>query len=87
MSVLVKAYDFQPRVMKNKAASLKTLAREASVTPSYFTRLLRLSYLAPDITRAIVQGKQPPGLTAKLLTQSSRLPLDWAEQRRLLGFD
>jgi DNA invertase Pin-like site-specific DNA recombinase len=87
MSLLVKAYDFQSRVMKDRAASLKTLAREAGVTPSYFTRLLRLSYLAPDITRAIVQGKQPPTLTAKLLTQSSRLPLDWAEQRRLLGFD
>ncbi len=87
MSLMAKAYDFKSRLTKNSAASLKTLAQDASVSPSYFTRLLRLSYLAPDITQAIVQGKQPPTLTATFLIQASRFPLDWDEQRTLLGFD
>jgi hypothetical protein len=73
--------------MKNRGASLRAVAREAGVTPSYFTRLLRLAYLAPDITRAIVQGTQPPTLSARTLLNASRLPLDWDAQRRLLGFD
>ena len=36
-----------------------TLAKREGVSPSYFTRLVRLSYLAPDIAQAIVDGRQP----------------------------
>ena len=44
-----------------------------------------LSYLAPDITRAILDGRQPRDLTAELLGHS-RLPLAWHDQRIVLGF-
>jgi hypothetical protein len=40
------------------------------VSPSYFTRLVRLSYLAPDITEAILDGRHPRDLTAALLQPS-----------------
>jgi site-specific DNA recombinase len=56
------------------------------VSPSYFTRLVRLSYLAPDITEAILDGHQPLDLTADKLLAHSRLPLGWHEQRTVLGF-
>ena len=56
------------------------------VSRSYFTRIVRLSYLAPDITQAIVDGRQPPDLTADKLLAHSRLALAWHEQRMLLGF-
>ena len=46
----------------------------------------RLSYLAPDITQAILDGCQPRDLTADKLLAHSRLPLTWHEQRRVLGF-
>ena len=62
------------------------LAKQEGVSPSYFTRLVRLSYLAPDITRAILDGRQPRGLTADKLLVQSRLPLAWHDQRTLLGF-
>ena len=45
-----------------------------------------LSYLAPDITQAILDGRQPPDLTAEKLLQHSRLPLVWHDQRIVLGF-
>jgi hypothetical protein len=45
------------------------------VSSSYFTRLVRLSYLAPDITHAILDGRQPRDLTAEKLLEHSRLPL------------
>jgi site-specific DNA recombinase len=49
--------------------------------------LLRLSTLAPDIITAIVNGKNPPQLTAKkLMRLTPQIPVDWAEQRKLLGF-
>ena len=56
------------------------------VSPSYFTRLVRLSYLAPDITEAILDGRQPRDLTADKLLTHSRLPLGWHQQRTVLGF-
>jgi hypothetical protein len=34
------------------------------VSPSYFTRLVRLSDLAPDIIEAILDGHQPRDLAA-----------------------
>jgi hypothetical protein len=49
--------------------------------------LLRLPWLAPDITTAIVNGRQPQQLSAKtLMRKASGLPGDWIEQRPLLGF-
>jgi len=41
----------------------------------------------PDIVGAIVNGRNPPQLTAKkLMRLSPHLPIDWTEQRRCLGF-
>jgi class 3 adenylate cyclase len=62
------------------------LAEREGVSPSYFTRLVRLSYLAPDITRAILNGRQLRDLTAEKLLEHSRLPLAWHDQRAALGF-
>ena len=62
------------------------LAKRQGVSPSYFTRLVRLSYLAPDITQAILEGRQPRELNADKLLAHSRLPLAWSEQRTALGF-
>jgi hypothetical protein len=62
-------------------------AREERVTAAYVYTLLRLPWLAPDITTAIVIGRQPPQLNAKrLMRLTAHLPADWAEQRALLGF-
>jgi hypothetical protein len=55
------------------------------VSRSYFTRLVRLSYLAPDITQAILDGHQPRDLTPEKLLKHSRLPLAWHDQRSALG--
>ena len=68
------------------ALSLKEIAKEEDVVGSYVTRLLRLSFLAPDIVAAILKGEQPAELTASRLAQWKNLPLDWTEQRKVLGF-
>jgi hypothetical protein len=56
------------------------------VNASYFTRVLRLAYLAPDIVEAIIEGRQPPELTANKLIRVKSLPIDWPGQREALGF-
>jgi len=62
------------------------LAQREGVSRSYFTRLVRLSYLAPDLTQAILDGRQPRNLTPEKLLEHSRLPLAWHDQRTVLGF-
>jgi site-specific DNA recombinase len=62
------------------------LATAEQLSPSYVALLLRLSFLAPDITRAILEGRQPGGFTAQKLVTYVGLPLAWTEQRRALGF-
>jgi hypothetical protein len=68
------------------ACAAAALAQREGVSRSYFTRLVRLSYLAPDITQAILDGRQPRDLTAEKLLEHSRLPLAWHDQRATLGF-
>jgi len=51
------------------------------------TSPVRLSYLAPDIVRALLAGSQSNALTpSRLLRLSKNLPHDWKEQRCFLGF-
>ena len=52
---------------------------EAIPASPYHRRLLRLAYLAPDLQRAILAGRQPRGLTLRHLLDQ-RPPLLWSEQ-------
>ncbi|MGA7864252.1 MAG: recombinase family protein [Stellaceae bacterium] len=86
IKLLIRARRFNTAVGGSDGAPFSELAKQERVSPSYFTRLLRLSYLAPDITQAILDGRQPRDLTADKLLAHSRLPLTWHEQRTVLGF-
>jgi len=68
------------------ANSVRSFARQERVTGSYITRLIRLSFLAPDIIRDILDGRHPPTLNSAKLLRNSRLPNHWSEQRAVLGF-
>jgi site-specific DNA recombinase len=74
-------------VMAGNGKPIQALAAEVGLSPSYFTRVFRLSFLAPDITKAILQGRQPATFNAIKLMRAGRFASDWSEQRRELGFD
>jgi hypothetical protein len=86
VKLIARAHHLSNELAKGSSERLADLAQAAGLTSSYFTRVLRLAYLAPDITRAIIEGRHPRDLTAQKLLAHSRLPLAWPEQRRLLGF-
>jgi site-specific DNA recombinase len=87
LRIIARAHDIQGRLSQNTELTVHHIAREERVTAAYIYTLLRLPWLAPDITTAIVNGRQPQPLNAKtLMRKASRLPVDWAEQRALLGF-
>jgi hypothetical protein len=87
LRIVARAHAIQARLIENTSLSVHDVAREEGVTAAYIYVLLRLRWLAPDITTAIVNGRQPPQLNAKkLMRLTAHLPGDWAEQRALLGF-
>jgi hypothetical protein len=86
IKLLIRAHRFNATLAVSGGTPFAALAKQEGVSPSYFTRLVRLSYLAPDITQAILDGRQPSHLTADKLLAHSRLPLAWQDQRTLLGF-
>ena len=49
-------------------------------------QLLRISWLAPDILSAMVEGRQPTSLTGRDLLRATNIPLDWTSQRAFFGF-
>jgi len=83
--LLAQAYRYNEMVMRNSGKTMAELAAEAGVTGSWFTRILRLSFLAPDVVKAILRDRHPIELTAKRLANDVRLPISWEEQRTLLG--
>ncbi len=84
--IMVRAHAIRERLFQDENLTIEEVAREADLVPSYVTRLLRLTFLAPDIVTSIIAGRQPPALTARKLMADTRLPLDWSEQRIQLGF-
>ena len=87
LRIIARAHDVQRRLSQNTKLTVHDIAREEGVTAAYLFNLLRLPWLAPDITTAIINGRQPHQLNAKVLMgKASQLPADWVAQRMLLGF-
>ncbi len=84
--LLVRANAIRDRLLADRSLTFEDIAKSESFVPSYGTRLFRLTVLAPDIVSAILSGEHPRELTARRLMDDTRLPLDWNEQRRRLGF-
>jgi DNA invertase Pin-like site-specific DNA recombinase len=86
LKLLRRAHDWRQQLETGRPKTISDLAASNGINASYFTRVLRIAYLAPDIIQAIVDGKQPPELTANRLVGLKNLPIDWPGQREYLGF-
>jgi DNA invertase Pin-like site-specific DNA recombinase len=84
IKAVARAHGWYKKVLCGTAFDQRTLAREANLTERYIGKVFPLAILAPDIVEAILDGRQPIGLTFEKL--SDNLPVSWTEQRRRLGF-
>jgi site-specific DNA recombinase len=85
LRLLGQARRFNDLVLAGHGKTITELARDAGVSPSYFTRVYRLSFLAPHIVKTILQGRQPADLTANKLMLHGKLAPAWSKQRAQLG--
>jgi site-specific DNA recombinase len=84
VALVAEAHAARALVMGSPDQSLNRIARDAGRCRTRLAKLVALSFLAPDIVGAIVEGRQQPLLTATALSRID-LPLGWTEQRALLG--
>jgi len=84
IALIADAYQARQLVLASPEHSLARIARQHGRCRTRLGKLVELACLAPDIIRAIVEGKQPEQFTVSRL-MSKPLPLSWSEQRRELG--
>ena len=87
VTLLAKAHDWMGRLTSGRSASIESIALIEGVQGSYVSRVASLACLAPDIVQRIARGEHPPQLNAQRLFSYLPLPIDWGQQRALLGFD
>ncbi|MDR6284030.1 hypothetical protein HNR47_000013 [Methylopila jiangsuensis] len=80
--LITRAQIVRNRLIDDRA-SIDDVAREENLTASYVTRLVRISFLAPDIIAGLLDGRYSD-LTASRLMADTRFPLDWQKQREAL---
>ncbi|WP_147372423.1 hypothetical protein [Henriciella barbarensis] len=67
-------------------SSLSDIAKSIGWTPSPLRQRLKLAFLSPAITKAILDGRQPADLSLERILRSD-LPLDWDRQAEKFGFE
>ena len=78
---VASAHRWTRLLMKGKHTSIESLADFINMHPKVIRKGIRLAFVAPEITKAIVLGQQPSTLRLTSLHEAAA-PLSWAEQRR-----
>jgi len=85
--LIAKAHEFLNKLTDGSASSISELAKTQTQSASQISRMLQFTFLAPDIIESVLAGIQPANLTAEKLRRLSYLPVNWNEQKELLGFN
>ena len=78
VKALARAFRWKRMLESSEYATVAELAEREGIAPSYMTRVLRLTLLAPDIVEAILDGKQGPLVT--LVRVMEPFPVEWNDQ-------
>ena len=80
VKALARAFRWRRMLETGVVATVTEIAAKEQINPSYVSRVLRLTLLAPEIVESIVEGRQPTTLTAEALTRRIERPLSWCAQ-------
>ena len=68
----------QLRMEADKFATIKELAEAVGLAERHVSRQLRLAYLAPEVLKRLVSGREVSAVTVMQLSECVGLP--WADQ-------
>jgi site-specific DNA recombinase len=86
VALLAKGQRWFSALQAGQYPSVLAIAQEHGVATKEATQVIYLAFMAPDIVQKIARGEQPMDLGVRKLQSMVPLPLEWGEQRRLLGF-
>ena len=78
VKALARAFRWKRMLESGEFATIAELAEREGIAPSYMTRVMRLTLLAPDVVEAILDGKQGPEVTLARVLEP--FPLGWIDQ-------
>jgi hypothetical protein len=79
---IAKAHAWFEQIKAGKTFS--EIARTDATSKRRIQQMIDLAFLAPDIVRDVIEGKQPLGFTSDWCLRHF-LPCDWNEQRKLIA--
>ena len=79
VKALARAFRWQKMLETGRYATIKEIARAERVNPSYVSRVLRLTLLAPAIVEAAVDGRLAADATLAVLAKP--FALLWRDQK------
>jgi len=82
IKAVARAHDWVDRIAKGEIPNQRAIAAETGLHRRYVGRIMQMAFLAPDITEAILEGRQSPDMT--LDTLMAVMPADWFGQRKQL---
>ncbi len=84
VKALARAFRWKRLIESGDHSSLAEFAKAEAINPSYLSRILRLTLLAPDIVKAILDGRADSALRLDDLLKP--FPVEWKEQAVMFGF-
>jgi hypothetical protein len=75
VKAVARAFRWRKMLDEGVHGTIDELATAKAVAPSYVSRVLRLTLLAPEILGAILDGRQPAEMGLDDLLE--RFPLEW----------
>lgn len=78
IKAVARAFRWRRMLETGRFATINELASAEQINSSYVSRVLRLTLLAPDIVEAILDGRQPQGVTLPGLMEP--FPVEWPNQ-------
>ena len=79
VKAVARAFRWRRMMEAGHYGTINELAAAEKINSSYVSRVLRLTLLAPDIVEAIVDGRQPEGMTLPGLMEP--FPVEWGRQQ------
>jgi len=78
VKALARAHRWRRMLEDGSYSTIKELAASEKINASYMCRVMRLTLLAPDLVEAILDGRQPEGMTLPALMKG--VAVEWERE-------
>jgi ParB-like chromosome segregation protein Spo0J len=86
LMAIARGHTWFEELARDADIGMADIAQRDGASKGRVSQITKLAFLSPKIVQTVIDGRQPMGLTTKVLLNLDPLPLLWSEQEALLGF-